>query len=157
MHSLQVFKVCLWQSAFHMTLQYTFHISTSCLNTDLSLASHCHPKTIACCVLSENLPQFDFREFAHHPLEMNISMILNGPTSINPVDINQMSMEARQLVHLYASIDQETFDSGTCWQRDSNVWECHHTWSAVLDEWSVTLRPGNLACCFPRKLSNSAL
>jgi hypothetical protein len=68
--------------------------------------------------LSENLPQFDFGEFPHHPLEINTPTILNGSTSINPVYLNQESVEARQLLHLYLSTDQETFDSGTCGQRD---------------------------------------
>jgi hypothetical protein len=45
--------------------------------------------------LSENLPQFDFGEFPHHPLEMNTPMILSDPTSKNPADLNQVSMEAR--------------------------------------------------------------
>jgi hypothetical protein len=47
--------------------------------------------------LSENLPQFNFGEFPHHPLEMNTPKILNGPTSRNPVDLIQVSVEARQL------------------------------------------------------------
>jgi hypothetical protein len=51
-------------------------------------------------VLFENLPQFDFGEFPYHPLETNTPTLLNGPTSRNPVDLNQMSVEARQLVHL---------------------------------------------------------
>jgi hypothetical protein len=51
-------------------------MSTSCLNTGVN------PKFLACCVLSKNMPQFDFREFPHLPLEMNTSN-LNGPTSRN--------------------------------------------------------------------------
>jgi hypothetical protein len=66
--------------------------------------------------MSENLPQFDFGEFPHHPLQINIPTILNGPTRRNPVYLNQVSVEARQLVHLYLSTDQETFKSGTCGQ-----------------------------------------
>jgi hypothetical protein len=65
--------------------------------------------------LSENLPQFDFREFPHNPVEMN-KPILNGQTSRNPMDLNQVNVEARQLAHLYLSTDQETFNSGTCGQ-----------------------------------------
>jgi hypothetical protein len=117
-----------------------FHIYTSCLNRGLSSMSHCHPKTIKnswhvpYCL--KNLLQFDFGEFPHHPLETITPKILNGPISINPV-------EARQLVHLYLSINQETFDSGTCGQRDWNVRERHHEWSSVLDEWPVARRPRN--------------
>jgi hypothetical protein len=84
---------------------------------DVSLPSEDNPKFLGCCVLFENLPQFDFREFPHHPLKTITPNILNGPTSINTVDLNSMSTEARQ-VHLYLSTDQETFDSGTCGQRD---------------------------------------
>jgi hypothetical protein len=51
---------------------------------DISLPPEDDPKSLACCVLPANLPQFDFREFPH-PLEMNSPMILNGPTSIKPV------------------------------------------------------------------------
>jgi hypothetical protein len=83
---------------------------------DVSLPPKDDPKFLACCVLSENLPQFDFRELPRHPLETNIPTILNSPTNINPVDLNQVSMEARQLVHPYLSNDQETFNSGTCRQ-----------------------------------------
>jgi hypothetical protein len=46
-----------------------------------------------------------------------------------------VSVEARKLVHLYLSTDQETLDSGTCGQRHWNVRERHHAWSAVLAEW----------------------
>jgi hypothetical protein len=34
---------------------------------------------MACCVLSESLPQFDFGEFPHHALDTNT------PTSKNPM------------------------------------------------------------------------
>jgi hypothetical protein len=72
------------------------------------------PKFLACCILSENLPQFNFGELPHPPLEMNMPVILNGPTSRNPVDLNQVSMEARQLGHLYLLIAREIFNLGTC-------------------------------------------
>jgi hypothetical protein len=85
---------------------------------DVSLPPEDEPKFLACCVLPENLPQFDFGEFPHHPLETITPKILNGPTSRNTVDVNQMSEDARQLVHLYLSTDQETYDSGTCGQQD---------------------------------------
>jgi hypothetical protein len=85
---------------------------------DVSLPPEDDPKFLACCVLSENLPQFHFGEFPDHPLEINTPTILNGLTSRNPVDLNQVSVEARQLVLLYLSTDQEVFDSGTCRRRD---------------------------------------
>jgi hypothetical protein len=53
--------------------------------------------------LSENLPYLDFREFPHHQLDTHTPTVLNGPTSRNPVDLNQVNVEARQLVHLYLS------------------------------------------------------
>jgi hypothetical protein len=63
---------------------------------DFSLPPEDNPKFLACCVLSKTLPQFNFGKFPHHPLEMNTSTtMLNGPTSRNPVDLNQVSMEAR--------------------------------------------------------------
>jgi hypothetical protein len=82
----------------------------------VSLPPENDSKFLECCVLSENLPQFDFGEFPHYPLKTITQKILNGPKSRNPVDLNQMSVEARQLVHIYLSTDQETFDSGTCRQ-----------------------------------------
>jgi hypothetical protein len=60
------------------------------------------PKFLAFCVLSENLPQNDFGELPHHPLEMNTRTILNGPTSRYPMDLNQVSM-----VHFYLSTIHE--------------------------------------------------
>jgi hypothetical protein len=38
---------------------------------DVSLPPEDGPKFMACCILSENLPQFDFGELPHYPLEMN--------------------------------------------------------------------------------------
>jgi hypothetical protein len=112
----------------------------------VSLPPKDDPKFLACWVLSENLLPFDFAEFSHYPLEWNTPMILSGPTSRNPVDLNQVRTKVRQLVHLFLSIDQETFKSGTCGQRDWNVQEYHHAWSTVLHEWSVAHWPRNQAC-----------
>jgi hypothetical protein len=87
------------------------------IELDVSLPPEDDLKFLDCCVLSENLPQFGFGEFASHLLERNILQILNGPTSRNPVDRSQASMQARQLVHPYLSTGHEIFDYGTCWQR----------------------------------------
>jgi hypothetical protein len=76
---------------------------------DVSLPPEDDLKFLSCYVLSETLPQLNFGEFPHHPLETITPKILNGPTSKNPVDLNVMSVEARQLVHVYLSTDQETF------------------------------------------------
>jgi hypothetical protein len=46
---------------------------------DVSLPLEDDPKFLACCVLSENLPQFDYGEFPHYPLETYTPTILNGP------------------------------------------------------------------------------
>jgi hypothetical protein len=37
---------------------------------DVSMPPEDNPKFLACCVLSENVPQFDFGEFPHHPLKI---------------------------------------------------------------------------------------
>jgi hypothetical protein len=84
----------------------------------ISLPRKDDPRFMACCVLSENLLQFDFREFSHRRLEINRPRISSDSTSRNPVDLNQMSVEARQLVYIYLDTDQEAFDSGICEQRD---------------------------------------
>jgi hypothetical protein len=38
----------------------------------VSLPTKDDPQILAHCVLSENLTQFDFVQFPHHPLEINI-------------------------------------------------------------------------------------
>jgi hypothetical protein len=53
---------------------------------DVSLQPEDDPKFPSFCVLSENLPQFDFGEFPHHPLEVNTPTILYGPISRNSED-----------------------------------------------------------------------
>jgi hypothetical protein len=50
---------------------------------EVSLSPEDHFKFLASCALPENLPQFDFRKYPHHPLEMNTPKILNGPTKRN--------------------------------------------------------------------------
>jgi hypothetical protein len=57
---------------------------------------------------TENLTKFDFGEFPYHPLETNTPTILNGAISKNSVDLNLVSVEARQLVRLYLPNDHET-------------------------------------------------
>jgi hypothetical protein len=79
---------------FHLLSEYR-------LQLDVSLPPEDDPKFLACCVLSVNLPQFDFGEFPHHPLETNTPTILNDPAIRNPLDLSQVNVEARQLVHLY--------------------------------------------------------
>jgi hypothetical protein len=53
---------------------------------DISLPPQVDIKFLAHCVLSETLPQFNFRELPHHPMETITPVILNGPTRRNPVD-----------------------------------------------------------------------
>jgi hypothetical protein len=75
-------------------------MSTSCLNTglsDVSLTPEDDPKILECCISSENLTQFDFGEFPHHPREIITPTVLNDPTCRNLVDFNHVSMEARKL------------------------------------------------------------
>ncbi|KAJ4426373.1 hypothetical protein ANN_27187 [Periplaneta americana] len=54
-----------------------------------------------------------FRRDSKSGTETNKPMILNGPTSRNREGSDQVSVEAKQLGHLYLSIDQETFDPST--------------------------------------------
>jgi hypothetical protein len=65
-------------------------------------------------ILCENLPQLDFRELPHHPIETNTATNLNGPTSKNSVDLNHVSVEATSMYPLA----RETFNSVTCGQQD---------------------------------------
>jgi hypothetical protein len=81
---------------------------------DVLLLPEGDPEFLACCVPSESLTQFDFNKFPHHPLQVNTPLILNDPTSRNPVDLSQVSVEASPLPHIYLITDQETFDSGIC-------------------------------------------
>jgi hypothetical protein len=104
----------------HLLPEYRPHFN-------VSLPPEYGPKFLACCILSEDLPLFNSGEFPHHPLDMTTPMTLNGPTSRYPVALEQLSEEAMQLSHLYLSTEQDTFDSGTCGQRDWNVHEHHHT------------------------------
>jgi hypothetical protein len=46
---------------------------------DVSLSSEDESKLFVCYILSENLTQFDFGEFPHHPLDMKKPTILNDP------------------------------------------------------------------------------
>jgi hypothetical protein len=65
----------------------------------VSLPSGDNPQILACCLVAENLTQLTFREFPYHQLGINTSMILNDLTGTNHVDLGQVSVEARQLVH----------------------------------------------------------
>jgi hypothetical protein len=75
-------------------------------------------------------------------------MILIDSTSRNPVDLNWVSMEARQLTNFNLFTDQENFNSGACEQGDWNVGECLLAWSAVLEEGSVAQGSISQACSF---------
>ncbi|KAJ4447368.1 hypothetical protein ANN_09374 [Periplaneta americana] len=64
-------------------------------------------------LIEKNMPQFDSEGIPNQAPETNKPMILNGPTSRNREGSDQVSVEAKQLGHLYLSIDQETFDPST--------------------------------------------
>jgi hypothetical protein len=68
------------------------------------------PKFLVCCILFESQPQFHLGEFPHNPVELIIPTIVNCPKSRNRVDLYRVSVEAKQLIHLYLSNYQETFD-----------------------------------------------
>jgi hypothetical protein len=129
----------------HPLPEFKHHLTSQCPRKQ-------NPRFLACCILSEILPQFDFGDYSHHPLETGTSTILNGPINRNSVDLNRVSMEARRLMHLYLPTDQETFDSGTCRQWNWSVWEHYHAWSAVLHEWSVARWPRTQTCFSKRAL-----
>ncbi|KAJ4445072.1 hypothetical protein ANN_06871 [Periplaneta americana] len=85
----------------HLLLEYSPHI-------DVSLTCEHDPKLQEYCVCPQNMPQFDSEGIPYQA-----PMILNGPTSRNREGSDQVSVEAKQLGHLYLSIDQETFDPST--------------------------------------------
>ncbi|KAJ4445893.1 hypothetical protein ANN_12579 [Periplaneta americana] len=90
----------------HLLLEYRPHI-------DVSLTCEHDPKLQEYCVCPQNMPQFDSEGIPNQAPETNKPMILNGPTSSNREGSDQVSVEAKQLGHLYLSIDQETFDPST--------------------------------------------
>ncbi|KAJ4445914.1 hypothetical protein ANN_12600 [Periplaneta americana] len=90
----------------HLLLEYRPHI-------DVSLACKHDPKLQEYCVCPENMPQFDSQGIPNQAPETNKPMILNGPTSRNREGSDQVSVEAKQLGHLYLSIEPETFDPST--------------------------------------------
>ncbi|KAJ4426503.1 hypothetical protein ANN_27317 [Periplaneta americana] len=90
----------------HLLLEYRPHI-------DVSLTCEHYPKLQEYCVCPQNMPQFDSEGIPNQALETNKPMILNGPTSRNREGSDQVSVEAKQLGHLYLSTDQETFDPST--------------------------------------------
>ncbi|KAJ4430416.1 hypothetical protein ANN_22632 [Periplaneta americana] len=90
----------------HLLLEYRPHI-------DVSLTCEHDPKLQEYCVCPQNMPQFDSEGIPNQAPDTNKPMILNGPTSRNPEGSDQVSVEAKQLGHLYLSIDQETFDPST--------------------------------------------
>ncbi|KAJ4447212.1 hypothetical protein ANN_09214 [Periplaneta americana] len=87
----------------HLLLEYRPHI-------DVSLTCEHDPKLQENCVCLQNMPQFDCEGIPNQAPETNKPMILNGPTSRNREGSDQVSVKAKQLGHLYLSIDQETFD-----------------------------------------------
>ncbi|KAJ4430709.1 hypothetical protein ANN_19300 [Periplaneta americana] len=90
----------------HFLLEYRPHI-------DVSLTCEHDPKLQEYCVCPQNMPQFDSEGIPNQAPETNKPMILNGPTSRNREGSDQVSVEAKQLGHLYLSVDQETFDPST--------------------------------------------
>ena len=90
----------------HLLLEYRPHI-------DVSLTCEHDPKLQEYCLCPQNMPQFDSEGIPNQAPETNKPMILNGPTSRNREGSDQVSVEAKQLGHLYLSNDQETFDPST--------------------------------------------
>ncbi|KAJ4442596.1 hypothetical protein ANN_04184 [Periplaneta americana] len=90
----------------HLLLEYRPHI-------DVSLTCEHDPKLHEYCLCPQNMPQFDSEGIPNQAPETNKPMILNGATSRNREGSDQVSVEAKQLGHLYLSNDQETFDPST--------------------------------------------
>ncbi|KAJ4442480.1 hypothetical protein ANN_04066 [Periplaneta americana] len=82
----------------HLLLEYRPHI-------DVSLTCEHDPKLQEYCVCPQNMPQFDSEGIPNQAPETNKPMILNGPTSRNREGSDQVSVEEKQLGHLYLSID----------------------------------------------------
>ncbi|KAJ4443176.1 hypothetical protein ANN_04826 [Periplaneta americana] len=80
----------------HLLLEYRPHI-------DVSLTCEHDPKLQEYCVCPQNMPQFDSEGIPNQAPETNKPMILNGPTSINREGSDQVSVEAKQLGHLYST------------------------------------------------------
>ncbi|KAJ4428044.1 hypothetical protein ANN_24058 [Periplaneta americana] len=81
----------------HLLLEYRPHI-------DVSLTCEHDPNVQENCVCPQNMPQFDSEGIPNQAPETNKTMILNGPTSRNREGSDQVSVEAKQLGHLYLSI-----------------------------------------------------
>ncbi|KAJ4444636.1 hypothetical protein ANN_06432 [Periplaneta americana] len=108
-HNRDAFKVVVITEDVqnvHLLLEYRPHI-------DVSLTCEHDPKLQEYCVCPQNMPQFNSEGIPNQAPETNKPMILNGPTSRKREGSDQVSVEAKQLGHLYLSIDQETFDSST--------------------------------------------
>jgi hypothetical protein len=134
MHSFRVFKACLCHSPPAWIQASAWHLIATRRQYQIPGMLHIvwKPTTI------------QFRRFPPSSIWVEYTndfkwfwrlMILNGSTSRNPVDLNQVSLKARELIQLYLSTHQETFVSDTYGQWDWNVQEHHHAWSAVLDIW----------------------
>jgi hypothetical protein len=97
------------------------------------------PKFLACCILFESQPQFHFGEFPHHPLELIILTIVNCPRSRNRLDLYQVSVEAKQSIHLYLSSHQETFGYVPVGRGTEMCWSAimHEVRFSTNDKWHV--------------------
>ncbi|KAJ4448443.1 hypothetical protein ANN_10459 [Periplaneta americana] len=84
----------------HLLLEYRPHI-------DVSLTCEHDPKLQEYCVCPQNMPQCDSEGIRNQAPETNKPMVLNSPTSINREASDQVSVEAKQLGHLYLSIDRK--------------------------------------------------
>ncbi|KAJ4444169.1 hypothetical protein ANN_05958 [Periplaneta americana] len=107
-NSLQELVVVITENVqnVHLLLEYRPHIA-------VSLTCEHDPKLQEYCICPQNMPQFDSEGIPNQAPETNKPMILNGPTSRNREGSDEVSVEAKQLGHLYLSIDQETFDPST--------------------------------------------
>jgi hypothetical protein len=103
---------------FTVNVPYDLFLPEYRLQPDVSL----HPKTIPnswhvayCLTIYHNPISGSFLIIHWRRIQQPFKM---ASTCRNPVDLNQVSVEVKQLVHMYISLDQETFDSDKCRQRE---------------------------------------
>jgi hypothetical protein len=102
MCSFRVFKVCLltFGSSYYVTVNvpYVHLLPENRPQPYVLLPAEDNAKVLACCVLSENVT-IQFWRISTSSSGDEYTNNLNSPTSLNLVDLKQVSAEAGQLPH----------------------------------------------------------